>query len=214
MILEQLLVGNMAVFAYIIGCEDTKDTAVVDPDGGVDEVLRFTEKKNLNITKIINTHGHIDHVNGNADMVERTGAKIYLHKDDVKIFDSFENKMFLAAVGGKPSPQPDVLLDDGDVINIGKVAVKVLHTPGHSPGGVCLIVDSNILTGDTLFVGGVGRTDLTGGDAKVLYRSITERLFTLDKQMVVLPGHHYGTSKTSTIAQEIAENFFVRSLQL
>ena len=209
MFLKQMQVGNMAVFAYLIGCPKTGEGLVVDPAGGVDQIIAAAQANKIKIKYIVNTHGHVDHIAGNADMKSKTNAEIIVHADDASMLVTTPS-MVLRMFGAKPSPPADITVKDGDAISVGNVKLNVLHTPGHTPGGICLLVDGHVMTGDTLFVGGVGRTDLPGGSWRVMLKSIREKLLTLPDETVVLPGHNYGSSKTSTIGKERKTNAFLR----
>ncbi len=209
MFLKQMQVGNMAVFAYLIGCPETGEGLVVDPAAGIDQIMAEANANKINIRYIVNTHGHVDHIAGNAEMKNRTNADIVVHGEDASMLVSTPG-MVLRMFGAKPSPPADMTVKDGDTIEIGTIKLKVLHTPGHTPGGMCLFVDGHVLTGDTLFVGGVGRTDLPGGSWRVLLKSIQEKLLCLPDETLVLPGHNYGSTRTSTIGKEKKMNAFLR----
>lgn len=200
----------MAVFAYLVGDTATGDALVIDPAANIDGILAHAEKNNLNVQYIINTHGHVDHISGNTEMKGKTGAKIVIHESDAEMLTSTP-AMILRMFGAKQSPAADIAVRDGDRISVGGVTLKVLHTPGHSPGSMSLFTDGYVFTGDTLFVGGVGRTDLPGGSGRVMARSIQEKLCTLPDDTKVLPGHNYGGTPTSTIGQEKKFNPFLRS---
>jgi len=189
MFLKQIQVGNMAVFAYLIGCSETGEGLVVDPAAGIDQIMTEADANQIKIRYIVNTHGHVDHIAGNADMKNRTNADIIVHGEDASMLVSTPG-MVLRMFGAKPSPPADKTVKDGDTIDVGKVKLTVLHTPGHTPGGMCLFVDGHVLTGDTLFVGGVGRTDLPGGSWRVLLKSIQDKLLCLPDETKVLPGHN------------------------
>jgi hydroxyacylglutathione hydrolase len=209
-IIKQFEVGNMSVFSYLIGDEQAKECLFIDPAGGHDLLLREAESRGLAVKYIVNTHSHIDHVMGNKEMVQRTGAKIIIHEADAPgLADT--PQYLLDMFGAEPSPPADILVSDGQVIQIGNVALKVIHTPGHTPGGMCLYIDGMVFTGDTLFVGSIGRTDLPGSSHEDLERSIRSALYALPGETVVFPGHNYGMQPTSTIEQERCTNAFVRA---
>ncbi|MBU2586813.1 MAG: MBL fold metallo-hydrolase [Alphaproteobacteria bacterium] len=162
--IAQLMVGQMAVFAYLVGCEKTGEAVVIDPGGSEEQIVAEAGKRGLKIVKIVNTHGHPDHTCGNARLKELTGARILAHEGDATAMVSEHAAQFAQMLGCAGTPPPDGLLKDGDMVKAGEeVELKVIHTPGHSPGCVCLYTPGNVFTGDTLFVSGVGRTDLPGG---------------------------------------------------
>lgn len=208
MILDQFVVGSMAVCSYIVGCEDTKKAAIVDPGGDEDLLLAEIEKRGLSLQYIIATHGHPDHVCGNRKLQEASGAKIIMHSADVEFFEQPEVKGYFSMLGLEPSPPIDIIVNEGDDITIGNVTLHVLHTPGHTPGGICLYAAPHLITGDTLFVGGLGRTDFPGGSHPELLESIRTKLLVLPKETVVWPGHGYGGSQ-STIGIEATSNPFL-----
>jgi len=199
----------MAVFAYIVGDPETGEGLVIDPAADVDGILREADKKGIRVKYIVNTHGHVDHISGNQEMKKKTGALIVVHEADADMLVSTP-AMVLRMFGAKPSPPADITVSDGDTIAVGSVVLEVLHTPGHTPGGICLYTDGYVFTGDTLFVGAVGRTDLPGGSWTVMYRSIKEKILTLPDDTIVLPGHNYGSSPTSTVGREKRTNPFLR----
>ncbi len=210
MVIKQFEVGNMNVFSYLIGDEQAKECLYIDPAGGHDLLIREAESRDLAIKYIVNTHSHIDHVMGNKEMVQRTGAKIIIHEADAPgLADT--PQYLLDMFGAVPSPPADILVSDGQTIQVGAVALKVIHTPGHTPGGMCLYIDGMVFTGDTLFVGSIGRTDLPDSVHQDLEESIRSKLYALPGETVVLPGHNYGMTSTSTIEQERTTNAFVRA---
>ncbi|MHB8139347.1 MAG: MBL fold metallo-hydrolase [Smithellaceae bacterium] len=209
MFIQQMQVGQMAVFAYLVGDPVTGDALVIDPADNAHELLSLAAKNNLRINYIVNTHGHVDHIGGNAQMQKLTGAKIIVHEADAVMLTSTP-AMMLKMFGAKQSPPPDILVTDGQIITAGNVELKVIHTPGHSPGGMCLYTPGYVFTGDTLFVEAVGRTDLPGGSWQTMYNAIQNKLFTLPDDTRVMPGHNYGRTPTSTIGHEKKYNPSVR----
>lgn len=206
--LQQLMVGSMGVCCYILSCPETGKAGVVDPGGDVQRILTAIRDGGLEVEYIIATHGHPDHVCGNRVLKEATGASIVMHRADAEFFGRPEITNYFSMLGLEPSPPPDLLVDDGDVIVIGEEELQVIHTPGHSPGGICLLNGNNLITGDTLFVGGLGRSDFPGGSQRELLDSIHQRLLVLPDDTVVWPGHGYG-GNCSTIGDEKRGNPFL-----
>jgi hydroxyacylglutathione hydrolase len=182
-------------FSYVIADEAAKQAAVVDPSFNSDAIIQLLKNRGLNAEYVINTHGHIDHTAGNEDFKSSFGAKIVAHR--------------LSKI------HKDIGVVDGDTISVGVVSIKVIHTPGHTADGICLLADGKLLTGDTLFVGECGRTDLPGGSPEDMYRSLFQKLMKLDDSVEVYPGHDYGTSPRSTIGIEKKTNYTLekRTLQ-
>ncbi len=210
MIVKQYEVGNFAIFCYLIGDEGTKDGLFIDPGDETERLI--SEAKSFGIQKIryiVNTHSHVDHVMGNAAMAKKTGAKIIIHEMDAELLVRIPSSL-LNMFRAKPSPPADVLVKEGDLIQVGKVGLKVIHTPGHSPGGMSLYTDGMVFTGDTLFVGSVGRTDFPDSSWEEMERSIRNKLYVLPGETIVYPGHNYGPTPTSTIQYERQHNPFVR----
>jgi len=203
---EQLRVGFMAVFCYLVSCPRTKEALVIDPAGDEEQVVEGVREKGLDLKYIVNTHGHADHTCGNKAVKELTGAKILIHELDEAMFHSREGEQMARVWGFTPSPAADITLKDGDKIVVGDVSLEVIHTPGHSPGGICLLGDGHLFTGDTLFVGAIGRTDLPGASMEQFMRSIKERLMVLPGETIVWPGHDYGETPSSTIEREARTN--------
>jgi hydroxyacylglutathione hydrolase len=207
MFVKQMQVSSMAVFAYLVGDPVTGDALVIDPADDIKGIIAEAKKNNLRINYIVNTHGHVDHISGNTDMQKATGAKIIVHEDDAIMLTSTP-AMILKMFGAKESPPADILVKDGDIISTGNISLKVIHTPGHSPGGISLYSPGYVFTGDTLFVEAVGRTDLPGGSWQTLYQAVKEKLFSLPDDTKVMPGHNYGSKPTSTIGHEKKYNPF------
>jgi len=208
MILETLVVGPLAVNCYLVGDEGTREAMVIDPGGDAREILNTIRHGRLSVKAIVNTHAHFDHVGALNEVREATGAPFMLHADEVPILGaaSMSATMFGMRVA-QPKPA-DRLLREGDAVRVGNLALKVLFTPGHTPGGICLLGDQCVFVGDTLFQGSIGRTDFPGGDYGTLMASIRDKLLPLPDATVVYAGHGAAT----TIGAEKQFNPFVRQL--
>ncbi len=209
--IRQIKLGKMAVFCYLVGDESSKTCALIDPAFDAKKILGEVKKGGYKVTDIINTHCHSDHTAGNASMIAATGARLSIHELDARALNKGMNRVFSRLLGGKGSPRPDILLKEGDDIKIGQTVLKVLHTPGHTTGSICLYTDGNVFTGDTLFVGAAGRTDLAGGSMELLRKSLREKICTLPGKVTVWPGHDYGPSLSSTVELERKTNPFMRA---
>jgi hydroxyacylglutathione hydrolase len=210
MVIKQYEVGNFAVFCYLIGDEEIKEGLFIDPADQTDMLISEAKSYGLNKIKyIVNTHSHVDHIMGNAEMVKKTKAKIIIHEEDSGHLVRVPPDL-LEMFSATPSPPAEILVKEGDVIQVGEVKLKVIHTPGHSPGGMSLYMDGMVFTGDTLFVGSVGRTDFPGSSWDQLETSIRKKLYVLPGDTVIFPGHNYGSTPTSTIQYERRHNPFVR----
>jgi hydroxyacylglutathione hydrolase len=209
MFLKQLEVGNFSVFAYLLGGDSAGDGLVIDPAGDIDQIIALADRQKITIRSILNTHAHVDHVMGNEEMKKKTGAKIIVHEEDAPLLTRIPQSM-LMMFGGRPSPPADQTVKDGDLIHVGNLTLKVLHTPGHSPGGMCLHLDHVVFTGDTLFVGGVGRTDLPGSSWPLMLQSIKTKILTLPDDTIIYPGHNYGHAPSSTVEKERLHNSFLK----
>ena len=186
--IEQIPVGKMANFTYLIIDNEEKETAIIDPSWDLEKIFEIIKKNQYKIKYIINTHSHYDHILGNDQIVAITKCKVIQHKNSKE--------------------KHDISVNDGDEFKVGKTLVKILFTPGHSKDSICLIVDSKIIiTGDTLFVGNCGRTDLPGSDPEEMYNSLFEKILNLDDNLVVYPGHNYGYKSISTIGEEKKNNY-------
>ena len=192
MIIEQLEIGYLDNFCYIVGCENTRKALVIDPGADVDRILSLANKKGLDVETIVNTHTHADHTEGNAKLQSLTGANIIIHAFDA---DGY--------------PGADILIVDEETFQFGEITYDIIHTPGHTPGGICLLAQGNLFTGDTLFVGDSGRTDLPGGHRPTLGKSI-RRLMKLPDETIIWPGHNYGPTPSSTIHWEKRNNVNAR----
>lgn len=206
MIIEKLEVGPIMANCFILGCETTKEAAVIDPGDDADRILMALAKSELKVKYLINTHGHFDHVGANKRMKEVTGADILVHPDDEPMLVELSRSAAMFGLSAENSPPADRLLKDGDTIAFGEISLKVIHTPGHSMGGICLYTPGHLFAGDTLFAGSIGRTDLPGGDYDTLIASIKTKLLGLPEETVVYTGHGPETS----IANEKRMNPFLR----
>lgn len=210
-----LVVGELETNGYIVFADGEKEAAIIDPGGEGERILRELKENNVGAKYIINTHGHIDHTSANLWLSKATGAQILIHKDDVKYLEDpvLGLKMPFGQEGD--TAPPDRILEDGETICVGSLKFKVIHTPGHTPGGIALsaheLEENNarcLFTGDTLFKNGIGRTDLPGGSYQRLMDSIVSRLLTFSDETVIYPGH----GPASTIGQERKNNPFLGGL--
>lgn len=206
MIFEAMTVGSFLSNCYIVGAETTKEAAIIDP--GADFVRIENEIKELGLTPkiIILTHAHGDHIGAVKDFVEKYGTKVYIHKEDAEMLKD-GNKNFSKILTGKSmSIIPDVELEDKDEIKLGDLNFEIIHTPGHTRGGICIKVENIMMTGDTLFNKSIGRTDFPGGSFEEIIQSIKEKIFKYDDDIVIYPGHN----SPSTIKSEKLGNPFVK----
>jgi hydroxyacylglutathione hydrolase len=203
MILDTVQVNITQTNCYIVGCEETREGVIIDPGGHPGRILRALEESGLGARYILNTHCHFDHMQANAEIVVATGASLALHPAELPLLRA-KGGASLFGMPGEESPPPDIELENGQVLKVGTLRFQVLHTPGHSPGGVTfyLAEEGMAFDGDVLFAGGVGRTDLPGGNWDALMRSIREVLFTLPDETVLYPGH----GPETTVGQEKAHN--------
>ncbi len=206
-------VGLMEVFCYLVMDEETAEAILIDPAGNEDELAALVQANKAVCRYIVNTHGHADHTCGNARMKELLGAPIVLHALDDDFFQRPENQQFARAMGFPVSPPADIRVQDGDALTFGKLTLRFLHTPGHTPGACCLLIDGNLFTGDTLFVGAVGRTDLPGASFDELLQSL-RKIIQLPPETVIWPGHDYGDRPTSTVADEMRTNPYITDFLL
>lgn len=205
MIIKTLPVGPIMANCFVIGCKETLDAVVIDPGDEADKILQSVADLNLNVKTIINTHGHFDHVSANKSLNEATGAPILIHALDAPMLEQISASAANWGLSAENSPSPHRTIDDGDTIPFGNITLNVIHTPGHTPGGVSLFTDSVVFVGDTLFAGSIGRTDFPGGDFETLKSSIQDKLFTLGDDVQVYTGH----GPETTIGHERQNNPFV-----
>lgn len=205
MIIRTLAVGPMAANCYILGCENTRWAIVIDPGAEAARILNVMDENDLQLKLIVNTHAHIDHIEANSDLKEKTSAPLCVHSADANMLVNPQKN--LSFFIGRPvsSPASDRLLSEGDVLEAGRLRLKVIHTPGHSPGSICLLDDERIFTGDLLFAGGIGRYDFPGSSYETLMDSLC-KVMELDDDLVVYPGH----GPTTTIGEERRTNPFLQ----
>jgi hydroxyacylglutathione hydrolase len=206
MILEGLVVGMFQSNCYIVGSESSSEAMIVDPGDEGERILATLERLNLKAEIIVCTHTHVDHVGALQAMKDATGARVAMHRDafESSRHDSRVTELLLGA-RARPFGEPGVFLEDGDEVNVGDLQFKVLFCPGHAYGHICLYGEGVVFTGDALFQGGIGRFDLPGGDGKLLFTSISEKLLSLPDETVVLAGH----GPSSTIGEEKKHNPFL-----
>jgi glyoxylase-like metal-dependent hydrolase (beta-lactamase superfamily II) len=205
MVVKRLVVGLLQVNCFVVFDQISKEAIIIDPGGGAREILKFVEKNNLKIKYIVNTHGHLDHTYDNRKIKEATGAPLLIHKLDAEMLTSPAKNFSLVMGIIFKSPPADKLLNEGDIIEFGNISLKVLNTPGHTPGGISLFTDKVVFVGDTLFTGSVGRTDLPGGSMEELLKGIKEKLLILPDDTIVHPGH----GPSTTIGRERNSNPFI-----
>lgn len=206
MIIRQLAVGPLQANCFIVGCDKTNEAVVIDPGGDADKILMTLAQNKLTLKAILNTHGHFDHVEGNKSVKDASDADIYIHAEDAPMLQMVSSLAASFGLTMENSPPADKYLKEGDVITFGAQSLKVLHTPGHSPGGVSFVAPGVVFVGDTLFAGSIGRTDLPGGDYNALITAVREKIFTLGDECVVCPGH----GPETTVGREKMYNPFFR----
>ncbi len=193
--LDVLELGPMENFVYLITDPNSKRAAIVDPAWDVPEMIKLANNKNVLITDILLTHSHHDHINGIDEVLNQFDAQLHLLKPEFEFW-------------GSDSQKP-TLHHGGDVIQLGDTEIKILHTPGHTPGSACYHVGSQLITGDTLFVYGCGRCDLSGGDPEVMYNTLKDMANELPDDITICPGHNYGETSTCSMAQQKQGNPFM-----
>lgn len=196
--IKQIMVGPMMNYAYLVGDKATKKAAIIDPGWDGAKLIEEAKEAGLDVTHILATHTHFDHANEVPALADKLGAKVYVHQSEAHAFKNLPNI---------------IEINEGDLIKVGNLEFKVMHAPGHTNGSVCFIIDSAIFTGDTLFVDGIGRTDLEGGDTEEMFKSLA-RLRELPDKMIVFPGHHYGPSPTATMGEQKKTNPYLKSSSL
>ena len=206
MIIKSMAVGPIMANCFIVGCEKTREAAVIDPGDEADRILLTLADAGLTVKAILNTHGHFDHVGGNRRLKSATGAPLMIHRLDAPMLKSLAQSAAAWGMRAEDSPEPDRFLDEGDKVTFGEITLGVLHTPGHTPGGISFHADSAVFVGDTLFAGSIGRTDFPGGDYDTIIASIQKKLFPLGDDVVAYTGH----GPETTIGREKRTNPFAR----
>ncbi len=209
MILERLEVGPLVTNCYILGCEETLEAAVIDPGGEPERIFGVLQHYGLKLKYIINTHHHFDHTAGNSRLKELAGGDIVIHPLDAPYLERIAESAAMYGFLVERSPEPDILVDEGDTVEFGTIVLEVLHTPGHTPGSISLLLSdkSIVFVGDLIFQGSIGRTDFPGGDYPTLINSVKTKIFTLDDETTILPGH----GPPTTVGREKRYNPFFTS---
>lgn len=198
-------IGPLETNAYLVVDEGSRQTLLIDPGLESEGIYDVILEERLDLRAIVNTHGHFDHVCGNAFFKAKTGKPVLIHRDDVTMMSQAAGQALAFGFQVSTSPPPDRLLAEGDEVEIGESRFQVLHTPGHTPGGICLYEEGVVFVGDTLFAGSIGRTDMPGGSYELLLNSIRSKLLSLPDETAVYPGHGPAT----TIGAERAHNPFL-----
>jgi len=204
-LIERKVTPGMGANCYLVSCEKTKKEAVIDPGSGSQMLSKWIKEHDVEITRIILTHGHYDHIGAVEDLRREFQAKVAIHQDDAEMLNNSRKNLASFMGWDFTIPPADILLEDNQVIEIGEKKLQVLHTPGHSPGSICLLLEDGLISGDTLFEGSVGRTDFPGGDMRKLLKSIHQKLMVLNDNTKVYPGHEGST----TIGRERMSNPYV-----
>lgn len=201
----KIVVGIYGVNCYIIYSEASKEGLVIDPGGDADRILKVIRDNKIQLSRIILTHGHGDHIGAVPTLKRELNIPVLIHEDDLDMLQDSNINLSSNMVVGSIEIKPDGLLKDGDIIRLGDYNIEVIHTPGHTPGGICLKIDKYLFSGDTLFKGSIGRTDFEGGSFDEIIKYIKEKLLVFDDDTVILPGH----GENSTIFEEKMYNPFV-----
>lgn len=204
MIIKTLTVGSFQVNNYLVICQKTNEAVLIDAGGDYAATKKLAEKNNVKIKYLLNTHGHLDHIAGDYDLQSKNDVKVFIHKEDEFLMKTLKEQLTIFGMPSYETPKADELIDEDTVIKAGELEFKVIHTPGHSPGSVCYLLGNIMFSGDTLFMRSVGRTDLPGGSFEQLANSVKNKLFNLDENIVVYPGH----GPSTTIKEEKLNNPF------
>lgn len=204
MIFETVIVGPMAVNSYIIGCDKTRTGAIIDPGDEAEKIIRAIDQLDLKIKYILLTHGHVDHLAKLHTLQDIFNAEFLMHEADSFLLAHSSTQAYMFGLPDPGNLKPDRFLKDGEIISLGNLEIKVLHTPGHSPGSVTFFVENKLFVGDLIFSGSIGRTDLPGGNFEHLMRSVNKNIFSLPEVTEIFPGH----GPKTTVGIEKATNPF------
>ncbi|HEY97241.1 MAG TPA: MBL fold metallo-hydrolase [Dehalococcoidia bacterium] len=207
LIIKRLVVGSLSANCYVIGNADTREGMVIDPGGNPEIILEAIADSGFNIQTVVLTHGHSDHIAALFDIQDRTGADVAIHIEDADFLEGRGAYSSMFGISYKTPENPDRLLREGDVIEMGKTRFVVVHTPGHTPGSICLLTDKKVFTGDTLFYRGIGTTLMPGSSRRQLINSIQTRLMVLPDDFRIYPGH----GRETTIGNERMNNPYIRN---
>ncbi len=206
--IRQVLVGTFEVFCYVVFDRYTREGVIIDPAGEPDKILFIISDHSLTIKYLLNTHAHADHTAATTVLKEATGALVVMHRLDDAFARTPESIAWNRKMGFDPPAPADIVVDDGQILSLDGFTVTFIHTPGHTPGSCCILVEDNLFTGDTLFVGAVGRTDLPGSSFEELLRSL-QKILQLPPETTLWPGHHYGDTPVTTLGEERETNPYI-----
>jgi len=202
--------GPFNLNTYMLVCKNTREVIIIDPGGETESLIALMRGKNLTPLRILNTHGHADQIFSFLSFKTEFPVPSCIHWDDDDFFKDPDVREKTRRAVGLPPPYPaDIKLAHGDEIRFGEILLTVIHTPGHTPGSVCFLCEGHLFTGDAIFVGEAGRTDLPGGNLTQLVESIKTRIMPLDKKTIIHPGHHQGEEFESTLEKEMKENIYI-----
>lgn len=206
LIIKRLVVGYLSANCYIVGLESDGEGMVIDPGGNADTIIKAISESGLEITTIVLTHGHSDHIAALRDVQDKTGAQVAIHIEDADFLEGRGSFSSQFGIEYRTPHPPDRLLREGDIVRVGGVEFKVIHTPGHTPGSICLQTGDTVFTGDTIFHRGIGTTLMPGSSRSQLLESIQDRIMTLPDETKLYPGH----GRETTVGTERRENPYTR----
>jgi len=212
--IDQIPVGRFAIFSYLITDPETREAVIIDPGAEPGKVLERVRKRDAQVRWLLCTHIHPDHIGGTAALKDAlTGVQVAVHEVEAPRMRRWSRTLLVRLMGGKTVRRVDRSLKDGDRLSLGRHVLEVLHTPGHSPGSICLYTRGHLFTGDTLFVGGVGRTDLPGASTGEMAASLRGKILSLPMETRIWPGHDYGSTPSNLLGDERRDNPFVHALE-